>query len=561
MHRAVRAAGLAAALCAAAGPGAAAPTAEQAPAQGTRLRFQKTLFIQATARGRVFAETLQWERDASLLEVLATDYGVEAEAAPPLVEAFRALNPGVEPDRIPAHRTVRVPFKIEERQLAAKTPPVEKPQSYTVKKGDSLWRILKNRYKVAREAMGGALAAVAKANPGVRDLNRLVAGQTLTIPAAAADLPAGPPAASSAGASRTTVSLLEALGCQWTTAGEVFLPLARGRTVRLDAREFPLVTGPTGRRVVLDGATRLGPALANALEKTWGFAVVSGTELAPGAQLENLLPKLGFHQLTEGKAEFPVGRGVTLAVDTRWTVVPREEDLWEGRVHLLFAKDGPPVGSGLAALAGGAGFSLHQLGGETAVWVNGSPTPPPVRVAGFSMVDPAAGAAVVLEALGVPHRVRPEVECDLGGGVLYRLHPELSFDHAGTAYAVSPREPKRAEALLSRAGYFAVSLPDPASPLDRLADLLALVGVSPKRTVVEVPKGQALRLRLEGVSFEHRGLCGRLYPNVPYRAGLRILLTLAEVSPEAAAALIDEGFLPWLVRAPAAAAPSLPRGL
>jgi hypothetical protein len=163
--------------------------------------------------------------------------------------------------------------------------------------------------------------------------------------------------------------------------------------------------------------------------------------------------------------------------------------------------------------------------------------------------DATPGDAAILAALGIPHKVRPDVECDLGGGVRYHLRPEVTFEHGGTVYAVPPREPRRAEALLGRAGYFTVPLPDASDPYARATDLLALLGRPSKKITVEAPEGGALRIRLEGLSFEDPEAARRLYPAAEHR-GAKILLTRALVSPEAARVLLAAGYLPWVLRSP-----------
>jgi len=170
------------------------------------------------------------------------------------------------------------------------------------------------------------------------------------------------------------------------------------------------------------------------------------------------------------------------------------------------------------------------------------------------MADPAQGASRLLSLLGVSHRVRPEVECDLGGGVRYRLTPLLTLRFGGLDYAVPPAEPARAEAVLTRAGYFTVPWPSGAAPLNILGDLLALLGVPHSRPTLEAPAGEALRLRLSGIVLQEPGLAELLYPD---RAGsqapsggqaARIFLTDAHLPPPGASLLRDQNLLPWLVR-------------
>jgi hypothetical protein len=545
------------------GPGHARGDAppEAPPPPGTRLTFEKTLFVQRTPDGRVFAETRRVEPGENLHRILTREYQIPEEALPALVRAFRAANPGVDPDRLAAGQVVRVPFKVEEG-IAAPAPPAAAaaPPTYTVQPGDNLWRILRDRLGVPRERMQEALAAVARANPGIRDLNRLHVGQQLTLPplpgtglgAGSAVEAAGAPVPPSY---RTALELLRELRCQVAEEGETFVPLSRGRTLRLEGRDFPVVSGPAGGKVILDPGRRLSAALVRALREEWGYACVAGVDPDPEAYLGAILPRLGFFELSEGERSIPLGRGTELLALARWTVVPRPQDLWEGSVHLLFSP-GSLLDPRLVLAARRAGYAVHPLG--PAVLGAGSEppgsSPAPAALAELPMADPAQGASRLLSLLGVSHRVRPEVECDLGGGVRYRLTPLLTLRFGGLDYAVPPAEPARAEAVLTRAGYFTIPWPPGVAPLNILGDLLALLGVPHSRPTLEAPAGEALRLRLSGIVLQEPGLAELLYPD---RAGsqapsggqaARIFLTDAQLPPPGASLLRDQNLLPWLVR-------------
>jgi LysM repeat protein len=522
--------------------GVARGAEEPPPAQGTRLHFEKTLSVQRTGSGKVFAETRQVAPGESLWQILSDQYGIKEADMPLLLQAFRAVNPGVDPDRLNPGQVVRVPFKVEE-DLSGSAAAAQGPQSYTVQSGDSLWKVLRSRFHVARERMTEALEAVARANPKIRDLNRLYVGQTVVIPGLPGDqtaLTTSAPAALPT-SYRTTLDLLRELRCQTQEEGETFLPLSRGRTVRLDARDFPILTGPAGARVILDPRARLSAALARAVGDEWGYHCVSGTTEDPLTYLERILPFLGFHELGEGERTIALGGGAELVALARWVVIPRARDLWEGKLHLIFAP-GSILAPGLVDTAARAGFAVHVLGPSA---TPDGPVDSPPPLVELPMSDRAAGTARLLGLLGVPHQLHPQVDCDLGGGIRYTITPELTFRAGGLDYAVPPASPARAEALLTRAGFFTLPWAPAAVPMNVLADVLSLLGVRHAVTSVEVPPGHALRLRARGIVVEDSRLAGVLYPSA--RPG-RLFLTEANLPGKTAAALMDQGLLPWLVR-------------
>ncbi len=511
---------------------------EPPPAQGTRLHFRKVLTVQQVGTRRVFAERRLVRPGDSLWRLLRDEYRVDEAALPAFVQAFRALNPGADPDRLRPGQVVRIPFKIEER-LAGEP---EGDRTYTVRPGDSLWKILRKRYGVPRARMAEALRAVARANPGIRDLNRLYVGQRIRIPSQVARPPRP---ASRPGASQDVLDLLRALGCRVSTEGETYLPLGRGRTLRLDAADFPWIVGPSGRKVVLDPAGRIPPALAREIRTVWGYGVVSGWEEDPEAQLARILPLLGFHELSPGVRTVSLGEGAELVVQARWSVVPRPQDLWEGQVHLILPA-GAVVDPVLHRALDRLGMALHVLGPGRVLAAPGARTAsaaPPPAPAELPARDPVGCATRVLSLLGIPHRVRPVVECSLGGGIAYRLRPRMTFRHMGLRYAVAPRSPARAAELLSRAGYFVLEWPPGTDPLAVLRDLFGLVGVPHAPVTVELPPDQSVRLRVRGIAVDAPNLASLVYPG---RSG-RLFLTRAPLDRELAGFLARQGLLPWVL--------------
>ncbi|RMG85854.1 MAG: hypothetical protein D6708_15085, partial [Candidatus Dadabacteria bacterium] len=327
-----------------------------------------------------------------------------------------------------------------------------------------------------------------------------------------------------------------------TDTGETFLPLGRGRTLRLPAKDFPLVTGPSGRKVLLDPGERLAAALATEVERTWGYGVVRGVDPDPETQLGRLLPRLGFHEITEGPRTVALGGGAELWILARWTVVPRPEDLWEGKIH-VFLRAGAEVVPALAAEVRRLGMELHRLG--AALPAGGGGESPGFQASVLPMADRAAGAAALLSALGVPHRVRPELDLDLAGGVRYRVRPELWFRWSGLEYAVPPPGSDRVDTLLRRAGYFTVRWSKATADLAVLRDVLALLGIPHAAATVEAPAGQAVRLRVPGLVIDDERLTGRLYP--ARAAGEKLFLTEARLSPPLWPVLRAEGLLPWVL--------------
>ena len=83
-----------------------------------------------------------------------------------------AINPGiVNPD----HIIPGMPINIAPTAPVAPSVPLD--SSVTVSKGDSLWKIAQKKL-----GFGGFWGCIAKANPVIRDANRIYTGQVVAVP-------------------------------------------------------------------------------------------------------------------------------------------------------------------------------------------------------------------------------------------------------------------------------------------------------------------------------------------------------------------------------------------
>jgi Tfp pilus assembly protein FimV len=529
--------------------------AEPQPGDNTRLSFRRTLLVHQSPGAKIFAETHKIQAGDTLWKILTQQYDVSRSALPTLVEAFREVNPGIDPNVLQIGQVVRVPFKVESSGFNPEplTPPVA-DDNYVVRPGDTLWKILGRDYGIAKSERGRMLKKVAKANPGIPDLNRLWVGQLLIIPAVPVNrkTPQQPVDPENAAKIQkpgvppyfvSVLELIEALGCRVDREGQTFIPVDRGRTVRLSATEFPLITGPSGKKkVILDPGKRLSAALVRAMEKSWGYRTVQGTQLDAEQFLAELLPNLGFQEASQGSRPIGLEKGAVLMAHALWTVIASTEDLWENRIHLIFPV-GARIDPRLGKLCRDKGFVLHRL--ATAVEDSATARAKDAAVKTLSASDPVAAAAQFFELMQIPHRVAPEISHKLKSGVSYRITPRLTFSHGGLDYAVPPPTPSRAEAVLLRAGYFTFTWIESSTAPAKLTDLLALTSTSFKERELDVPDGEALRLQLGGIEIASDKLLDGLYPGTDEG---RVFVTEAPLDAAMAGVLIEAGYYPWVFK-------------
>lgn len=524
---------------------------EEPPAENTTLKFQKTLYVHKSEKGKIFAETRKITSGDTIWRVLREEYGVSEEVMVSLVDVFREVNPGVNPNNLTAGQVVRVPFKIESDAGAPPAPPAP-AGDYIVRPGDTLWKVLKNVYGVKKDEMKKVMAVVASANPGVKDINRLWVGQVLVIPAAhqeksrpASDVEtkeeekkSGVPAYFT-----SVLEVLEKLSCRIDRTGETFIPVERGKSLRLAASEFPIVESPTGKKVVLDPTERLSPALRNSLARTWDYATVQSARADAQEYLDVLIPALGFYEAARSTRQIPLADGAMLSANVLWSVAPVQRDLWDGRIHLLFPK-GMGVDPDLAALAREKGFITHRLSTDQE---KDEAKPEPRVVGEIDLSDPVEGAAKFLIMAGILAETGRELPCRLDGGVTYNVETKLSFEVGGVTYAVPPESPARAESILSRAGYLTFTIPGGAPPLERLKDLLQLAGIPHKREEVVALPGGGFSARVEALVIDSPALSASVGGR---EAGIKrpVLVTPATLDSRVAGAFAASGYLPVKLR-------------
>lgn len=526
---------------------------EQPPPDNTTLKFQKTLYVHKAEKGKIFAETRKIAQGDTIWRILREEYGVSEEVMVSLVDVFREVNPGVNPNNLTAGQVVRVPFKIESAPGAVPVSAPQTPGNYVVRPGDTLWKVLKNVYGVKKEDMNRVMSRVVSANKGVKDMNRLWVGQVLVMPTelkqeqpktAAPETP--PEAEKKVGVPdyvQSVISLLETMGCKVDRTGETYIPVERGRSLRLPASEFPIVSGPGGKKAVLDPGERISPAMKNSLQSTWGYATVQSAKADVSEYLAALIPALGFFEAEEGARSIPLGEGAMLSALTDWSVAPTQKDLWEGRIHLLFAK-GRAVDPRLAEIVRAKGFISHQLATDRE-----NAAAPPGRTLNPAVIDfsdPVKGAAEFLNLLGIRAGTNREVDCRLESGVTYKVKTLLDFEYGGQRYAVAPPSPAKAESILTRSGYFTFSMAPGVRPSARLGDILTLAGIPRTTGEIEAPKTGGLRLVAYGLTVRNDFLADALYPPASGQSLNRppVFLTEAEIDPALAQIIAESGYLP-----------------
>ncbi len=360
-------------------------------------------------------------------------------------------------------------------------------------------------------------------------------------PEKAAETSASPPAKEERAVE--IFALLEKLGCKIEKSGERYIPISRGRSIKLDASVFPLVSGPAGGKILIDEKGQLAGEISEAIKNVWGYKAIRPEGKSAETFLGEVLSELKFHELREGAGSIALPGKFSLKTRAKWTVTPLPEDKWRGGTHLLFPAE-TTFDPDLLSLALENGYAVDMLGEAKEL----SPTKTPVAVSA-KLPDSSTieGAAQILSLLGIKSSIKPALTLKLDSGTSYTIRPQLVFESGSLKYGVPPQKPANAESIMVKAGYFTFPWPGSTDPVARVADLLALMGVSANKKELSLPQEGAFSLSVFGVVIDSPALTASLYPELSEseRAERKVFLTAASLPPKGVSLLYRNGFLPW----------------
>ncbi len=246
-------------------------------------------------------------------------------------------------------------------------------EHYTVKHGDHLWQLLRDRGLLEKEDFQELLAMLRMLNNSLPDLSRIEPGDKLIIPLSfiadeslpqASEKTAGvtisskssnepdreeepvikeerpvtvtagktpipdsagkPPKKGPEWTSRQLGEIFVQMGEEWVQVGKHFIPLKSGGEVNLKADSYPIINLSNGNRVIVDLKGDLPEKMAHLITSSWeNYRIASLTE---DDDLRSALGKIfsvcDYRKIYKNGEPFETGDDISVLITADWIIKP-----------------------------------------------------------------------------------------------------------------------------------------------------------------------------------------------------------------------------------------------
>ncbi|RLB27857.1 MAG: hypothetical protein DRG66_04725 [Deltaproteobacteria bacterium] len=219
-------------------------------------------------------------------------------------------------------------------------------ESYVVRPGNSLIRIIQSKYKIPTEDLYNEyLNLVQKFNPTLKNLDLIYPNQVIRLPIYSPEIVRMPIKAkpqkiktvpkdtkiSAAKVTGQTISLRKKLGDifkqigeEWIDTGEQFIPLKSGGQINLKAESFPALNLRNGRKLIIDIKNELPEDISRLIEADWeDYRVVSlATSDNIIAAMDKILAASDYHKILKSGEQFTIGGDIDISLAGDWVIIP-----------------------------------------------------------------------------------------------------------------------------------------------------------------------------------------------------------------------------------------------
>jgi LysM repeat protein len=328
--------------------------------------FSISLVQQATVkktRGReVVYERYQVKKGDYIWKIMRRRGLLEKPDFTELYEELKKLNPALTNlDLIHPGQTILIPLNIVTAKASKKEKALDQEpardlidldeadlESYVVKPGDSLTKIIKNKFDLPSNFVyEDYLKLVQKFNPALTDPDLIFPNQIIRLPIYSPEMVRmpikAPPERAAPGKPRPAKTkdsaeilalkqglrdIFNQIGEEWVDGGEQFIPLKSGGQVNLKADSFPVLNLKTGRRIIVDIRNELPEDIARLIEADWEeYRIV---HLAHEDSLKTALGKIldvcDYHTVVKSGDYFKITGDVGITIAGDWAIIPQKKE-------------------------------------------------------------------------------------------------------------------------------------------------------------------------------------------------------------------------------------------
>jgi hypothetical protein len=293
-----------------------------------------------------------------------------------LYDEVKKLNPSLTNlDLIHPGETILIPLNIvtakgyeEEKELDREPEKElidldeEDLEDYVVKPGDSLTKIIKNKFDLPSDfAYEDYLKLVQKFNPALTNPDLIFPNQVIRLPIYSPEMvrmpikpqpekpaPRKPPppikkdSAEILALKQGLKTIFNQMGEEWVDSGEQFIPLKSGGQVNLKADSFPILSLNNGRRIIVDISNELPEEIGRLIETDWeDYRIVY---LAQDDNLKTATGKIlsacNYHTVVQSGDYLKVTGDVGITIAGDWAIIPQkgEGDIPDRIITLSFIR-------------------------------------------------------------------------------------------------------------------------------------------------------------------------------------------------------------------------------
>ena len=285
-------------------------------------------------------------RGDTLHTIIRNNLGPQSpKAQAELLESVRKLNPNIANlSRIYPGQSITLPAKPSSRTGGQKDDFGGNVVFYTVKKGDSLEKILMQQLNVTPGNMTKALRNVKEINPGLIDLNRIAVSQVIRLPGmikprATEDTTRtstpdegtfSQPLAISETLTHNLVlagQIINTFGGSLIMEGQYSIPISDHSHVTIDCTSIPMIEFDNGNAVFIALKARLPDQVRNIIIADWpNYRFTSVNEKDTLVSILNkIMNQSGIYRMEKG-GQFVIGEKPNIHITPDWTIHQTDKD-------------------------------------------------------------------------------------------------------------------------------------------------------------------------------------------------------------------------------------------